>query len=80
MVPQQCQDGNTVTSQPNLRAKDESDLSSVNMDDSTVFGSQQVKETSNTPYTDATQVSHILFLLDRKQYHYPSPPLGDPKM
>lgn len=58
MVPQQSQDGNAATSQSELDAKDEHDLMPMDYQDNlTVFGSQQVKETSNTPYTDATQVS-----------------------
>lgn len=60
MVPQQSQDGNAATSQTELDAKDESDLMPIDYQDTlTVFGSQQVKETSNTPYTDATQVSYL---------------------
>lgn len=63
MVPQQSQDGNTATTQSELDAKDDSDLMHVDYQDTTtVFGSQQVKETSNTPYTDATQV-RLFFLL-----------------
>ncbi|XP_031617475.1 uncharacterized protein LOC116337215 [Contarinia nasturtii] len=57
MVPQQSQDGITAVSQSIIESKEERDL--VTVDDQegnlTVFGSQQVKETSNTPYTDATQ-------------------------
>lgn len=56
MVPQQFQDGNTATTQSELDAKDDSDSMPIDYDTMTVFGSQQVKETSNTPYTDATQV------------------------
>lgn len=68
MVPQQSQDGNAAaTTQSELDAKDESDLMPIEFQDPmTVFGSQQVKETSNTPYTDATQVSeHFPFAILR---------------
>lgn len=58
MVPQQSHDGNTAPSQSDIIAKDENDLMAIDdPENSTIFGSQQVKETSNTPYTDATQVS-----------------------
>lgn len=68
MVPQQSQDGNAAaTTQSELDAKDENDLMPSDYQDSmTVFGSQQVKETSNTPYTDATQVCHNFLLFSRK--------------
>lgn len=62
MVPQQSQEAVT-TSLSDFGDKDESE--SICIDDqenSTVFGSLQVKETSNTPYTDATQVCRILEL------------------
>lgn len=57
MVPQQFQDGNS-TSQSDIDSTDKSDVIAIDEQDEslTVFGSQQVKETSNTPYTDATQV------------------------
>lgn len=63
MVPQQSQDGSASISQTEVGPK-ESDLMSIDDQNGkwTVFGSQQVKETSNTPYTDATQVSYILYL------------------
>lgn len=58
MVPQQSHDGNAAPSQSDMIVKDENDLMAVDdQENLTVFGSQQVKETSNTPYTDATQVS-----------------------
>lgn len=54
MVPQQSQDGSVVLSQqPDVVIKEEE----IDPDNSTVFGSQSVNENSNTPYTDATQVS-----------------------
>lgn len=63
MVPQQSQDGNTTISQLDIEPKKKSDLIAVGDlgGITTVFGSQQVKETSNTPYTDATQVSNFPF-------------------
>lgn len=58
MVPQQSHDGNAAPSQSDIIAKDENDMMAIDdQENSTIFGSQQVKETSNTPYTDATQVS-----------------------
>lgn len=67
MVPQQSQDGNATTSQSELDAKDENDLMPIDYQDTmTVFGSQQVKETSNTPYTDATQVSLTQFSVQNR--------------
>lgn len=58
MVPQQSHDGNTAPSQSDIAVKDENDMMAIDdLENSTIFGSQQVKETSNTPYTDATQVS-----------------------
>lgn len=58
MVPQQSHDGNAAPSQTDIIVKDDSDLMAIDdQENLTVFGSQQVKETSNTPYTDATQVS-----------------------
>lgn len=69
MVPQQSQDGNAATSE--LDAKDENDLMPVEYQDTmTVFGSQQVKETSNTPYTDATQVSATLQFIPILLFQY----------
>lgn len=54
MVPQQAQDGSAVLSQPpDVVIKEEE----IDPEHSTVFGSQSVNEHSNTPYTDATQVS-----------------------
>lgn len=54
MVPQQSQDGSVVLSQqPDVVIKEEE----IDPENSTVFGSQSVNENSNTPYTDATQVS-----------------------
>lgn len=63
MVPQQSQDGNSTTSQSHIESKEKRDVIAINEQDdiSTVFGSQQVKETSNTPYTDATQVGIFNF-------------------
>lgn len=53
MVPQQSHDGSAVNSQSDIAIKQEE----IDLEHSTVFGSQSVKEHSNTPYTDATQVS-----------------------
>ena len=62
MVPQQSQDGSTTISQTEVDP-----MESMSVEDYeeklTVFGSQQVKETSNTPYTDATQVSKCISFL-----------------
>lgn len=58
MIPQQSHDGNAAPSQSDIIVKDDSDSMAIDdQENLTVFGSQQVKETSNTPYTDATQVS-----------------------
>lgn len=62
MVPQQSQDGNVTFSQSDVAAKDDNCP-----ENSTVFGSQTVNENSNTPYTDATQVS-IVFVRFRQSY------------
>lgn len=74
MVPQQSHDGNAAPSQSDIATKDEGDIMNVDdQADSTVFGSQQVKETSNTPYTDATQVSantHRTILNYNSYYFY----------
>lgn len=55
MVPQQILEGTSNMQQSDLIIKDEmmedTDVSS------TVFGSQMVAKDSNTPYSDATQVS-----------------------
>lgn len=63
MVPQQSQDGSTAILQSEINSKEKGELMTLDNHDgsSMVFGSQQVKETSNTPYTDATQVSTPFF-------------------
>lgn len=62
MVPQQSQDLGSAILQTEIDPK-ENDLMSVDDHEEklTVFGSQLVVATSNTPYTDATQVSIQLF-------------------
>lgn len=63
MIPQQSHDGNVAPSQSDIIVKDDSDSMAIDdQENLTVFGSQQVKETSNTPYTDATQVSNIMIM------------------
>lgn len=60
MVPQQSHEAITTPSE--FSGKDENDSMPIDdQENSTVFGSLQVKETSNTPYTDATQVCAILY-------------------
>lgn len=60
MVPQQSLDNSTGPTQ-HTDIKEKTELMAIDeqVEHGTVFGSQQVKETSNTPYTDATQVSHF---------------------
>lgn len=67
MVPQQSLDNSTGPTQ-HTDIKEKSELMAIDeqVEHSTVFGSQQVKETSNTPYTDATQVSHLNHLYPKK--------------
>lgn len=62
MVPQQSQDLGSTILLTEIDPK-ENDLMSVDDHEGnlTVFGSQLVVATSNTPYTDATQVSILLF-------------------
>lgn len=61
MVPQQSQDGSTTISQTEIDPMENESMSVEEYEEKmTVFGSQQVKETSNTPYTDATQVSKLI--------------------
>lgn len=61
MVPQQSHEAAMTSSE--FGEKDENDSAQPidDQENSTVFGSLQVKETSNTPYTDATQVFHRSF-------------------
>lgn len=64
MVPQQSQDGSTTISQTENDPMESESTSVEDYEEKlTVFGSQQVKETSNTPYTDATQVSKCIYFL-----------------
>lgn len=71
MVPQQSQD--TVATSSEFGDKDESDSMPIDdQENSTVFGSLQVKESSNTPYTDATQVSQLAKIIctqSKKQFN-----------
>lgn len=64
MVPQQSQDGSTAISKKEIDPKENNLMSVDDEGKLTVFGSQQVKETSNTPYTDATQVSINAYLFN----------------
>lgn len=75
MVPQQSQDGSTATTQSEQNSNEQNDSMAIEDHDEnlTVFGSQQVKETSNTPYSDATKVSnysYMIKLLKDKIYDY----------
>lgn len=65
MVPQQSLDGNPATSQSEHNTKEQNDSMAIEDQDEnlTVFGSQQVKETSNTPYSDATKVSNTFKII-----------------
>lgn len=57
MVPQQALETASNMQHTELIIKDEL----VEEDNSTVFGSQMVAVDSNTPYSDATQVRHLLY-------------------
>lgn len=70
MVPQQSQDGSTAATQSEQSSIEQNDSMAIDdLDENlTVFGSQQVKETSNTPYSDATKVSNNSNLLHTQNY------------
>lgn len=61
MVPQQSLDGgNTIQIQSDDVKEENQNHHHQHDDNSTVFGSQMVDKNSNTPYTDATQVSQSM--------------------
>lgn len=59
MVPQQSLETQSNMQQTEMIIKQEEIAEEMSEEMSTVFGSQMVAKDSNTPYSDATQVSAI---------------------